>query len=204
MRTVDPGSRSAGYAYFRSLEQPHISLCTELDISHLRRRVKERQLPFFLTLLHCVITAANSVPQLRQRLKGDQAVEFENCLSSHTLALPDGGYCYCNLDCQKPLEEFLPYGQRMTELALQQGSLEDDEAALGYYFVTSLPWFSFTALHLPVADRNDSNPRFSFGKYFTREGKTLLPLGIQVHHALVDGIHIAQFLSAVEQNIAAL
>ena len=39
----------------------------------------------------------------------------------------------------------------------------------------------------------DSNPRITWGRYFTREQRTLLPVSLLCHHALVDGIHIAAF-----------
>ncbi len=38
-------------------------------------------------------------------------MEYARCDSSHTVALPDGSYCYCRLDCGKPFAEFLPYAQ---------------------------------------------------------------------------------------------
>ncbi len=203
MKTVDFGNspRKGQYEYFRTLENPHASLTVNCDITHLYETVKERGYPFFLTLLHCVIGAANAVPEFRQRIRGEEVVEYENCLSSHTVALEKGGYCYCQLDCSKPLEEFLPYAQEAVELAKQARSLEDGEDGDKLYFVTSVPWVSFTGLHLPTANRDDSNPRISFGKYFTQGEKVLLPLAIQIHHGLIDGSHLGQFFAALEERL---
>ena len=44
------------------------------------------------------VRAANGVPELRRRIRGDQVVEYDRCPSSHTVALPDGTYCYCRLE----------------------------------------------------------------------------------------------------------
>lgn len=206
MRTVDMSAtgRQQQYEYFLSLQNPHVSLTVNCDISHLLEVTKERKLPFFLTLLHCVVNAANAVAELRQRIREREVVEYENCLSSHTVSLPNGGYCYCELDCSKPLEEFLPYAQAAVEQAKNAASLEDGEDSGKLFFVTCVPWLSFTSLHLPTADATDSNPRISFGKYFEQEGKTLLPVQLQVHHGLVDGVHIARFYEGIAQRIAAL
>ena len=206
MRLVDMSAsgRQAQYDYFLTMQNPHVSLTVNCDISHLLRVTKERQIPFFLTLLHCVIGAANAVPELRQRIRGKDVVEYDNCFSSHTVALEDGGYCYCELDCAKPLDEFLPYAQQAVERAKTAGSLDDGEDSGKLFFVTTVPWLSFSSLHLPTMDAQDSNPRISFGKYFSQEGKTLLPVHLQVHHGLVDGIHIARFYEGIEKRIEAL
>ena len=44
-----------------------------------------------------------------------------------------------------------------------------------------------------------SVPRFAWGRFF-QEGRLLkLPFNVQVHHALVDGIHMGRFYAAVQE-----
>ena len=44
----------------------------------------------------------------------------------------------------------------------------------------------------------DSVPRIAWGKFF-EEGELLtMPLGVQAHHALVDGIHVGKFYAQVQ------
>jgi len=48
----------------------------------------------------------------------------------------------------------------------------------------------------------DSIPRFAWGKFFP-EGQALkIPLSVQGHHALMDGIHMAKFYEKVEGYLA--
>lgn len=203
MKVIPMGDRPQ-YAYFRTLANPHASVTAELDISRFYRRIKELDYPFFLTLLHCAAGAANAVAELRRRIWKDQVVEFACCPTSHTLALPDGNYCYCNLDPSMPLEDFLPYAMQQTEKALAAPSLSDGEEALSYLFITSLPWLHFTALNLPTAGAEDSNPRISFGQYLHSGEKLLLPVSLQTHHGLVDGIHMSRFFAELETRLNAI
>ena len=53
----------------------------------------------------------------------------------------------------------------------------------------------------PVPQPADSNPRITWGRYFTREQRTLLPVSLLCHHALVDGIHIAAFYRELDKQI---
>lgn len=202
MRTVDMTNdpRRAQFEYFRTFANPYASVTVNCDISHLRRTVLENGWPFFLTALYCAVNAANSVPELRRRIKGDTVVEYENCISSHTVALPNGNYCYCELNCSEPFAQYLPYAQTEVEKAKAKRLLDDGEDADRLFFVTSLPWVSFTGISLPVPNPADSNVRITFGKFFEQDGKILMPINLTVHHALADGIHIARFFEEFERR----
>ena len=50
----------------------------------------------------------------------------------------------------------------------------------------------------------DSNPRITWGKYFTQGEKVLLPVSVLCHHALVDGAQIARFYQALTKEMACL
>lgn len=196
--------RRAQFDYFRTMVNPYLSVTVPCDITPLRAAVKAKKLPFFLTLLHCAINAANDVPQLRQRIKNGAVVEYDRCFSSHTVALENGSYCYCTLDCAKPLAEFLPYAAARVKQAVAAPSLDDGDDADRLFFVSSLPWLSFTALTLPVPNPPDSNVRLTFGKFYEQDGKTFLPLNVTANHALVDGLHLAQFFDAFARRVQEL
>lgn len=200
-RIISPGDRQAQFDYFRSFANPYASITVEMGITAMHRRVKEAGYPFFLSLLYCTVRAANQIPQLRQRLMGDTLVEYDFCRSSHTVALENGSYCYCRLDCNMPFADFLPYAVAEVERAKVSPSLDDGDEATELYFVTSVPWVSFTSVSLPVPNPADSNPRITFGKYFFRGEQLLLPVSLTVHHALADGIHIGRFFEAMEQEL---
>ena len=201
MKIIDMSreARQAQFEYFRTLPNPHASVTVNCDITHLRQSCKERGYPFFLSLLYCAVNAANSVPQLRRRLVDGKVVEYETCFSSHTVALEDDSYCYCEIDCAKPFAEYLPYAVSKVEQAKNAKLLSDQVETARLFFVSSLPWVSFTSLHQPTAGPEDSNPRITFGKYFEQGGRWLIPIDLCVHHALADGIHIARFFGAFDR-----
>ena len=193
--------RRAQFDYFRTMASPYVSVTVPCDITLLRTAVKSRGLPFFLTLLHTAINAANDVPELRRRIKGERVAEYDRCLSSHTVALENGAYCYCTLDCAMPLDEFLPYAQAQVAQAVAAPEMDDGEDLDELYFVSSLPWLSFTSLSLPVPNPPDSNVRITFGRFYAQDGKTLLPLNLTAHHALADGIHLARFYETFVRRV---
>jgi chloramphenicol O-acetyltransferase type A len=61
--------------------------------------------------------------------------------------------------------------------------------------VSSLPWTSFTGFSLQIDGGTDHLlPIFTLGRYVERDGRTLLPLAVQMHHAAADGFHIARLV----------
>lgn len=142
--------------------------------------------------------------ELRRRIRGDQVVEYDRCPSSHTVALPDGTYCYCSLEVDRPFREFLPYAAAEQERVKAAPTLEDGEDGESLFFVSCVPWLSYTALTQPTPTPADSNPRITWGRWHRQEGRTLLPMTLLANHALVDGIHIARFYENLDRELAAL
>lgn len=61
--------------------------------------------------------------------------------------------------------------------------------------VSSLPWLDFTAVSFSdAATDNPFVPQLAIGKYKEQDGKMLMPISIQVHHAVCDGLHVGRFV----------
>ena len=53
-----------------------------VDITDFYQAVEARKVPFFLSFLYCAARAANGVPELRQRLRGEEILEYDHCPTS--------------------------------------------------------------------------------------------------------------------------
>ena len=62
--------------------------------------------------------------------------------------------------------------------------------------------FQFTGFNINVFDEGKFLlPIFTMGKFFERDGKRLLPLAIQVHHAVCDGYHVGVFVEKLQNYV---
>ena len=65
--------------------------------------------------------------------------------------------------------------------------------------ISMVPWVEFTGFNINVFDEGKFLlPIFTMGKYFERDGRRLLPLSIQVHHAVCDGYHLGAFVEKLQ------
>lgn len=189
------------FRYFCSLPNPFVSLTVPVDVTPLAAACKAQGCSFYLAMIHAVACAANQVPQFRQRVHEGGIVQFERCDTSHIELLEDDTYCYCTLQHAMPLTAYFQTAEAARAKARSHATIEEDPADTeSMFFVSCLPWLHYTSLSEPTG--NDSNPRFSWGKYDAdHRGRLLMPLSVTAHHGLVDGVHIARFYQQLDGQL---
>lgn len=192
--------RRTHYEFFRQMAYPYVGFTVDVEVTRLVAYAKEKGGSAFLACLWAAANSANRVPELRQRMVGDQIVEYDHCDTAHTVALEDHTFCNCRTDCRYSLEEFLRYGaQRQHQARNTHGFAATQSDETGLIFLSCVPWLQFTQVIQPAPIPADSNPRIVFGKFYTQDGKCKMPLHIQCNHALVDGYHLARFYEEFEK-----
>jgi len=206
IKKIDMNSypRKAHFEYFRNMAYPYVGATVNIDITSLFNVIKRKKLPFFLTILYITANASNKIPEFRRRIDGDSIIEYSHCNTSHTVALEDGTYCYCELNSSMNCKKFLEYAEERQSLSKTKGITVDGNKVDSLFFVSCLPWITYTAIIQPVPSPSDCNPRITFGRYFRQNDRILMPTTILVNHALVDGIHIAKFYENFDEIMAHL
>lgn len=197
--------RRSHFEYFSSMSNPYVGVTVEVDITDFLRTVKRTKSPFFLSFLYCVVRAANSVSELRQRILNGQPIEYDHCLSSHTVMREDGTYRYCCLDCMQDFDKYMAVAVPLHEKAKYNENLEEGEDPLNHFFVSCIPWIHYSDLTQPTPSPADSNVRIVWGKYTENDkSRVSIPVTLLANHALVDGIHLARFYDELNVQLGTL
>ena len=197
--------RKAHFEHFRHAPNPHVGVTADVDVTDFVQICKEKGRSFYLAFIRAAALAANAVPELRRRFRGEGVVEYERCDTSHTELLDNGAYCYCTLrhDPAQSWEDYMAYARAERERARAGASIEEEDDVDSLLFITSLPWLHYSALIQPTAGPDDCNPRISWGKYAPdHRGRLMLPVTLLCHHSLADGVNIAAFFRNLEQVIS--
>ena len=76
------------------------------------------------------------------------------------------------------------------------------EHSLNTFDVSCLPWIKYKSFDIHVFDEGKYlAPVVTWGKYETENGKTVLPLSMNIHHAVADGWHLSRFFADVHEII---
>jgi chloramphenicol O-acetyltransferase type A len=112
----------------------------------------------------------------------------------------DDVFSFCTMEYFEDFPEFaIKASEKIARVKERPRLLDEDQEREDLLFMTPIPWISFTSfmhpLHLhPV----DSVPRFALGKFFEDEHTLSMPLSVQAHHAVMDGLHVGRFYTEVQ------
>lgn len=194
--------RSEHFKVYSRFEQPHFGMCANVDVTSFYPFMRERGYSFTVSIVYVLARVANSIPEFRHRIRKDYVVEHEVVHPSTTILVEGDLFSFCTIDY---LEDFSGFAARAAEriaYVKEHPSLKDEPGQDNLLFMTPIPWVSFTSFMHPLPTLPpDSVPRFAWGKRFEEGGTLKMPLAVQVHHALMDGLHMGKFYAAVQEYL---
>ncbi len=120
------------------------------------------------------------------------------------------GNCPVSLPCKahdnspegnrRHLEELLR--SLMGNCAEEQKEYFTGPLANNVFQCSPMPWVTYTHIsHTNSGKRDNATPLIDWGRYYEKNGRTLMPVSIQAHHSFVDGIHIGQFADMLQSYL---
>ena len=209
MKHIDPfqGPRAALYAHFRGFAVPHFTLASPIRVDTFRLRSEGGIFP---NLLHAALTAANEVPALRQRIrqgapdeegvKADLVVEHEAVHCTCTAGREDGSFTFAHYTYEADRSAFVAKVPGVVAAAVAKPGLDySQQGRDDMLYLSTVPWVPITGVvHAWPSTGLDTIPRVLWGR--VDEGR--LVVSLTAHHALVDGLHAAQFFRAMEARVS--
>lgn len=198
---LDTYPRHQHYLHYFDLRLAY-STTVSIDITTLRAAVKEHGLRIFPAQIWLLTTAANRIPEFRMSRDDQGTLGIWDHLEPTYTAMktadqpfssvwtpydPDFGafYRHCLSDMERwPDGTFDPQGNEPPNVLN----------------ISSIPWIAFTSFTLNYVT-DYLLPILTIGKHTEEQGRTFMPLSIQVHHAVCDGYHVGQFISQIEQLV---
>jgi len=203
---LDAWPRRAAFDYFRAFDKPYFNVCTRLDVSRLKAALAEAGGGGLSLACYFIgVSLANRLEPFRYRIEGDRVRVHEVVHGSTTVLRDDESFAFAYLDHETDFGRFAARGAAAIAAARQPGAVFEpgvDESALVH--LTTLPWVHFTSFsHARNWGREDSVPKLAFGRADADGGRLWMPLSVEVHHGLMDGLHVGRYLEAFEAAAAA-
>ena len=192
------------YEFYRAFEQPWFSLCTRIDVAALKPALAQAGVGSVSLACHFLaLQLAHRQEPFRYRLQHGRVRVFDIVHASTTVLRGDDSFGFACLPQAADFATFAAHGAAALEAARaglgSDGAFAprvDDEALLHF---TTLPWVHFTSFtHARHGGSEDSIPKFAFGRIDADGARRWMPLSVEVHHALVDGVHVGRFVQAFE------
>lgn len=196
-------ARRKHYEFYRDYDQPFFGIATDVCVTRLYRRTQTATgMSFFLATLFASLRAANQIDELKLRLREDGVWRHDRIHAGSTLIRPNETFGFGYFEFVDDYDEFERRGRKEIEEVRSADTLEPlaDRDDMIHYSV--LPWIRFTSFaHARRSSALDSVPKVVFGKRFERENNLWMPIAVEAHHALVDGLHVARFVEAFQSAL---
>lgn len=194
----DKWERREHYLHFINEVRCSYSVCVNLDISNLNG---QRLYPAMLWLLTRTV---NEMPEFRTSFTEDRLGYYSEMHPAYTVFNRDTKTFSGIWTAYQPdYPSFLHgYEKDAGKYSFTTQYEPKPGRPANSFDVSMVPWFSFTTFNLNVfGDGTYLLPIFTMGKTFEENEKTMLPLAIQVHHAVCDGYHVGKFIETLQANI---
>jgi chloramphenicol O-acetyltransferase type A len=204
---MESWNRREHFDFFKDFEKPFFNVCVDVDVSLLVEQCRaDRDLSFFAATLFLSLKAANEIESLRYRLRGNEVIVHELIHAGSTIMREDQTFGFAYFEFTPDFSEFAERVRRVIAMVKQRPKAlcrESEGDDMMYYSV--LPWIALNSFsHARASLAGDSVPRIVFGKYRRVGETTQMPLSVEVHHALMDGIHVADFVDRFQAGLRSL
>lgn len=198
--------RGQMFSYFSAMAPTGYSMTVSVDVTGLRKTLKEEKMKFFPAYLWLVTRNLNRQTEFKIAVK-DGVLGSYDVLTPLYASFHEDDHTF-SLMWTAYTEDFRTFYQAYL----------DNRAAFGHvhgvlsqmqtpppenaYTVSCVPWISFS--HFAVHSYENKPyffPSVEAGKFYEQGGRILMPLSITCHHATTDGYHVKCFLESLQQDM---
>lgn len=193
-------NRASHFHFFKQMEEPFFGVAVTVDCTLAYEKAKQLDISFFTYYLHKTLAAVNTIEPFRYRIIDDEVFIFDKIDASATILREDKTFGFSLMEYDEDVITFSEITKKEIDRIQNTTGLLTREYPENLIHFCALPWINFTSFsHARSFTLPDSCPKISFGKMIENNGKKSMSMSIHVHHGLMDGIHVGEFIDCFEK-----
>ncbi len=197
---LDTWNRKEHFLFFKQMEEPFFGVTTKVDCTKAYANAKKLNVSFFTYYLHKTLVAINALENFRYRIIDNDVYIFDQIDASATILRDDKTFGFSLMEYDNDLHKFAEITRKEIDRIQNTPGLITRDFEINLIHFSALPWIDFTSYsHARSFSWSDSCPKISFGKMVEENGKKTMAISVHVHHGLVDGYHVGQFLTLLQE-----
>ena len=193
------------FYYFSKMAPTGYSMTVRVDVTALRRTVKERGLKFFPAYLWLVTKNLNRQTEFKVAER-DGVLGCYDTLTPLYASFHEGDHTFSLMWTAYSArfgDFYRAYLENQRRFGGSRGVLcRPETPPPNAYTVSCIPWVGFE--HFAVHSY-DSKPYYfpsvEAGRFLEQDGRVWMPLSLTCHHATTDGWHIHRFLEDLQADM---
>lgn len=179
------------------------SITMNVDITILLEQIRSKGIKLYPAFIYMISSVVNTNIEFRTCFNDEGYLGYWDQMIPSFTIFHNENKSFSSIWTEFSDEFSLFYRNYLDDIEQYGGKrifLAKDNEPKNVFPISSIPWVSFTGFNLNI-NNNDNFllPVVTGGKFFNQEDKTLLPISLQVHHAVCDGYHASKFLEQLQQ-----
>lgn len=195
--------RKECFEHFMNIANCSYSITVKLDITKLQKYLRKKSLRFYASFTWIISKCINNQKEFRMGYDIDRNLGYFDRISP--------SYSVLNEDTKIMNDLFTEYDECFSNFykemincldKYKKDSKFSTEFKPNFFIVSCLPWIEYSSFN--VNNHGDESflfPMVTWGKFVSENDKTLIPVTIQVHHAVADGYHCGEFFKNLEEIV---
>ena len=199
---IENWNRKEHFLFFKQMEEPFFGITTTVDCTKGYQTAKQLGTSFFVYYLHKTIVAVNTIEPFRYRIIDEAVYIYDTIDVSATIMRTDNTFGFSLIQYSPDFDVFTTNALKEIERIQTTKGLFTREFPLdNLIHFSAVPWVNFTSLsHARSFTFPDSCPKISFGKMMIdAAGKRTMSMSVHVHHGLMDGFQVGQFVDYFQE-----
>ena len=200
---IENWSRGKLFSHYMDYMRIVLSLTVEIDVTPLKKYSGKTGLDFYPLMIWAVSKVINSHDEFKfgWNEKGE-LIKWDFVSPSYTVFhKEDENFTKMLTEYSDDIFEFCKRVDKdRKELENERAIVKNHPA--NFFDVSCLPWIKYKHFDMHVFDEGKFlAPVVTWGKYEEENGKLMMPLSMNINHAVADGFHLSRFFNEVQEII---
>lgn len=190
------------FEFYKDFHDPCFNMCLEVDVTQIYDFAKKNKYSVFLSLLYISSKTSNSVEAFKTRINEHNKPVIYNVIHpSATVMKEDETFNFCDFNHQDSFKDFIRSATALRKKAKNSPALVNIDNQPNQIFYSVIPWLRFTSFKHAQANVFQDVPKIVFGKIVKSNDKKLMPISIELHHAIADGIDVHRYVENFKREV---
>lgn len=183
-----------------------MSLTVDIDVTNLKIYAKKKEVDFYPLMLWVVSKTVNAHDEFKYSWDTEgNLIKWDYVSPSYTdFHSEDEAFTKMVTEYSEDLFAFCSRVQADRERYQNDRAVLENQP-LNFFDVSCLPWVKYKHFDVHVFDEGKFlAPVVTWGKYEQENGRLMMPLTMNIHHAVADGFHLSRFFNEVQALINTL